>query len=370
MNKKTTIRDVAKATGLSITTISQILNGIGRFSDATIERVWNAVNEMNYTPNEYARKIFAQETPERTKTGLLMRIAYVPFDHEQLFPIEGNHIEANSSLSFELACQRNNYSGTNYYYRHPYGFRNRLLLNDLVDGVVLNTSDAAIIENIKKRIPAVLADIEIEPEEIGLPVIKSDLCSAYAEALTITRNAGITGNVAYFNGYPERDSNIHNLNKYDSETSSLKEAMNRCGIEINTKYFFNDQVSPETNDIVLEQIAARINDLFHKNNVRTVILRHYDTKNLFNLLSARNLRIPEDIAVIVVKYFPTEQKRGILQLIQDQKMLLEKAVDVLIKQIEKPDTPPKKYLVPYGRITDTFQFEPDNIESSSKDLQR
>ena len=81
MNRKTTIRDVAKATGLSITTISQILNGIGRFSDATIERVWKAVNEMNYTPNEYARKIFAKETSERQKTGLLTSLRKRSFFH-------------------------------------------------------------------------------------------------------------------------------------------------------------------------------------------------------------------------------------------------------------------------------------------------
>ena len=62
MNKRATIRDVAKAAGVSITTTSQVIKGIGNFSDATIKRVWQVVNELNYTPNPYAKKYFSGET--------------------------------------------------------------------------------------------------------------------------------------------------------------------------------------------------------------------------------------------------------------------------------------------------------------------
>ena len=40
-NKKVTIKDVANDSGVSITTVSQILNGNGaRFSGKTVEKYW------------------------------------------------------------------------------------------------------------------------------------------------------------------------------------------------------------------------------------------------------------------------------------------------------------------------------------------
>ncbi len=47
-----TIREIAEKTGVSITTISQILNGKGeRFSDLTREKVLKTAKEMSYKPN-------------------------------------------------------------------------------------------------------------------------------------------------------------------------------------------------------------------------------------------------------------------------------------------------------------------------------
>ncbi|MBR2426674.1 MAG: LacI family DNA-binding transcriptional regulator [Lentisphaeria bacterium] len=61
-NKKTTIRDVAKVAGVSIATVSYVLKGTGRVSESTIKRVWQVINDLNYSPNPYARKLFAGES--------------------------------------------------------------------------------------------------------------------------------------------------------------------------------------------------------------------------------------------------------------------------------------------------------------------
>ncbi|MCD4926659.1 LacI family DNA-binding transcriptional regulator, partial [Enterococcus faecalis] len=48
-NKKVTIKDVANDSGVSITTVSQILNGNGaRFSGKTVEKVLAAKERLNY----------------------------------------------------------------------------------------------------------------------------------------------------------------------------------------------------------------------------------------------------------------------------------------------------------------------------------
>lgn len=51
----TTIKDVAKHAGVSITTASYVLNDKGKISTATRKRVKESAKELNYHPNAYAR---------------------------------------------------------------------------------------------------------------------------------------------------------------------------------------------------------------------------------------------------------------------------------------------------------------------------
>lgn len=63
MNHKITIRDLAKAAGVSVTTVSQILNGKGaRFSVATRDRVLALKEELNYVPDFNARNLILRSS--------------------------------------------------------------------------------------------------------------------------------------------------------------------------------------------------------------------------------------------------------------------------------------------------------------------
>ena len=58
MAKKVTIRQVAEAAGVSITTVSQILNGKGdRFSKKTRDKVLEVRNDLHYVPDFSARNL-------------------------------------------------------------------------------------------------------------------------------------------------------------------------------------------------------------------------------------------------------------------------------------------------------------------------
>ena len=63
MKHKVTIRDLAKAAGVSVTTVSQILNGKGqRFSQATQQRVLELRDQMNYVPDFNARNLIMRSS--------------------------------------------------------------------------------------------------------------------------------------------------------------------------------------------------------------------------------------------------------------------------------------------------------------------
>lgn len=64
--RRSTLRDVARQAGVSVTTASQVVNGRSggniRISDATRQRVWEAVRALGYTPNASARSLRTRKT--------------------------------------------------------------------------------------------------------------------------------------------------------------------------------------------------------------------------------------------------------------------------------------------------------------------
>lgn len=56
--KRATIGNVAEAAGVSVATVSRVLNG-GAVKPATASRVWEAAKQLDYTPNALTKSIFA-----------------------------------------------------------------------------------------------------------------------------------------------------------------------------------------------------------------------------------------------------------------------------------------------------------------------
>lgn len=57
-----TLKDVASETGLTVSTVSRVLNNRGYISDKTREKVYRAMEKLNYHPNEVARSLSKQSS--------------------------------------------------------------------------------------------------------------------------------------------------------------------------------------------------------------------------------------------------------------------------------------------------------------------
>ena len=57
MEKATSLKDVAKAANVSVTTVSRLLNGSLELPDATRMRIEKAIRELGYVPNPHARRL-------------------------------------------------------------------------------------------------------------------------------------------------------------------------------------------------------------------------------------------------------------------------------------------------------------------------
>ena len=57
-----TLKDVAKETGLTVSTVSRVLNNRGYISEETRKNVYAAMERLNYHPNELARSLSKKST--------------------------------------------------------------------------------------------------------------------------------------------------------------------------------------------------------------------------------------------------------------------------------------------------------------------
>ena len=57
-----TIKDVAREAGVSISTVSSVVNGTKPVSDALAERVREAIDKLEFHPNHMARSLHAKRT--------------------------------------------------------------------------------------------------------------------------------------------------------------------------------------------------------------------------------------------------------------------------------------------------------------------
>ena len=57
-----TIADVARAAGVSVATVSRVMNGSGAVAESTVQVVLSAIERLNYVPNQQARNLRRHES--------------------------------------------------------------------------------------------------------------------------------------------------------------------------------------------------------------------------------------------------------------------------------------------------------------------
>lgn len=108
-----TIKDVAREAGVSIATVSKVINQKPAISDATREHVWQVMERLNYHPNSQARNFVRQKTD--TVVFLAVTESHTAFDNSYMFDIlcgaqsktgeKNYHFSFTASPDKDQACQ-------------------------------------------------------------------------------------------------------------------------------------------------------------------------------------------------------------------------------------------------------------------------
>ncbi len=137
-----TIRDVAEKAGVSVTTVSRVLNNRGYISEATRKKVYKAMEELDYQPNEVARSLFRKRS---NIIGLIVPTVAHPFFAELTAYVETyayargyKVLICNSQLD---ASKEQEYVG--------------MLRRNQVDGIIMASHTLEVEEYKKLNLPVV-----------------------------------------------------------------------------------------------------------------------------------------------------------------------------------------------------------------------
>lgn len=150
----TTIRDVAKRAGVSVTAASYALNDTGTISDATRKRVLKVAEELNYHPNAFARNLKKRKTHT---IGVFISRFGGSFYEEVLEGIHSVILDTDYEL---LVCPESRST-------------RRILLHRQVDGAIVfdsKISDESVLKLGSRRFPIVVLDRYLQNDFI-LPLL-------------------------------------------------------------------------------------------------------------------------------------------------------------------------------------------------------
>lgn len=157
-----TIKDVAKKVNVSIATVSRVLNGQGGYSTATEEKVLNAIKELGYQPNAFARGLINNKS---NTVAILFPEVSSQFSSKILRGVEETVHGFGSSV---IVCNTASHGQRTMKYL-------QLLAEKRVDGILF-VSEIITEEYFDKlesmHIPAVL--VATESYQYPLPFVKVD----------------------------------------------------------------------------------------------------------------------------------------------------------------------------------------------------
>lgn len=318
-----TLKDVAEKAGVTVTTVSRVINNRGYLSEETKHKVKQAMRELHYQPNELARSLSKQVT---NTIGIITPHITHPYFAQLISQLEN----AASKRGFKiLLCNSKEDNSREAEYID-------LCKSNRVIGIIFCGMILASDQYTQQGIPFVAI-------ECNSPLCASTiLCDNYAGGRLAAEHliAGGCKNLIHFSGIIDQEM------PGDNRAQAFKDICQK-------------------HSVAFETIWTKHNTYYsmdYHDSIRQTLLKHPDTDGIFassDLIAAQVIqvctelgkRIPHDIQLVgfddvALSTLTTPQ---ISTIHQPTKEMAEMAVDSLIKT-NNQETVPSKIVLPVSLI--------------------
>lgn len=318
-----TIKDIAKAANVSVTTVSRALNGYDDVNEKTRRRIKEVAEKMQYSPNMTARRLV---TNKSSTIGLLTSSSFPsnPKDTFTMDVISGVN-EYASYADYDMILFQSEFAkrrGKTYH---------QLCSERQIEGVISQglAHDEPFLQQMEESsVPCVFIDHPVENETTSF--VSTDNAVGARDAVRHLTSLGHQ-HIAFINGDDEAYISLERLKGY-------KEGLEEADIPFNEKKvrvaYFNE-----------EEAYARSIELLEEYPETTAIFCSSDLMAMGVMRAAQELgyKLPEELSVVgydnlVVSQYTTP---ALTTVNQDKYKMGNMAAELLINRLQGKETKTK-----------------------------
>ncbi|MDX8520975.1 LacI family DNA-binding transcriptional regulator [Mesorhizobium dulcispinae] len=314
----TTIADVARYAGVSVATVSHVMNRTRHVEPETAERVRAAITALRYSPNSLARSLRRGET----KTiGLLLPDNSNPFFASVARQIEDAGFVAGYTV---ILCNSDGSAEKEERYLS-------VLMAKQIDGLIFagSSDHARVFASLSTAVPAVLLDREIHSVHVDSVLVDHDhggyLAGRYLVGLGHKR-IGVIG------GPRDSSSSPARLRGFTRALEEAGLALSPSSVVDSDYHFAGGRLAMER---LMEQ-APEITAVFACNDLMAM--------GAITALRSRGLRVPDDMSLVGFDDIPYAVTTWppLTTIAQPVEKIGTRAVSLLLERVGEPTAPSRR----------------------------
>ncbi|MCF6336309.1 MAG: LacI family transcriptional regulator [Spirochaetales bacterium] len=311
--KKSTIYDVASLAGVSITTVSRVLNSPGQVASISRKKVVEAMKELNFVPKAEA---IARARKDFKRIGVL-----TPFSTEPSFVQRIRSITRSlSAADYELIT----YSVESE--EQLSGYLSMLPVSNRIDGLII------------LALPVKEEEILLF-KEYDFPVVMVEISNPLVSSIEIDNKAGgkLAAEYLISRGYKslgfvgEGGEPPYSLHATEQRFNGFNTHLSENGFKVDPEHVSLHQFGMSFSVEAVKKILLmenRPDAIFAASDIQAV--------GVIKAAREMNLNVPEDIAVIGFDDIDLADYMGITTINQSLDQSGHTAVELLIEQIKNP----------------------------------
>ena len=330
-----TIQDVAKTAGVSVSTVSRVLNGRVDVASETQDRILSVIDDLGYTTNLAARSMRSQK---KNLVGLIMPDIAYPFAIEVMKGV--NRAIAESEFDLLVYTTGDVRKSGRAFHEQKYV---SLLTNSISDGVVIVAPVAG-----EFNIDAPIVSIDPLASNPNYPAVHATNYQGAVEAMEYLLDLGHK-RIGYISGRVELESSNRRLMGY-------RASLEKAGIPLDEELIASGDYTTETG-------VSGARNLLALENPPTAIFASNDqmAMGVFQVAEELGIRIPDDLSVVGFDNIPESKYMGLTTVDQFISEMGFVATQMLIKLINEATLEDQTYRMQTQLIVRTSCREIDDV---------